>query len=78
MCNQLKERIETFYFYTEKCSISGKLSSVEGGSGKEGGMEKMREGVGKKEGGKTGRGEKTGEREGEWIMATHLVSMHAD
>lgn len=48
------------------------------GTEKEGGMEKMREGVRKKEGGKTGRGEKMGEREGEWIMATDLVLMHAD
>lgn len=42
---------------------------------KERGMEKMREGVRKKEGGKTWGGKR--EREGEWIMATDLVLMHA-
>lgn len=67
MCSQLKERM----FYKWKVLLKR-------GTEKEGGMEKMREGVRKKEGGKTGRGEKMGEREGEWIMATDLVLMHAD
>lgn len=36
----------------------------------------MRKGWGKKEEGE--RGEREGESEGEWIMATDLVSMHAN
>lgn len=65
MYSRLKERM----FYKLKVLLKR-------GTGKEGGMEKMREGVRKKEGGKTWRGGKR-EREGEWIMATDLVLMHA-
>ena len=67
MCSQLKERM----FYKWKVLLKR-------GTEKEGGMEKMREGVRKKDRPTPGRGETTREREGAWIMATDLVLMHAD
>lgn len=54
----IKRKYSNFYFYTEKCAVSGKFSTVEGRNGERGREGEHEKGIGKE--GRGGKGRKGG------------------